>query len=669
MVWRLPWRRAASSTMTVPVALAWWLASGSATLRGTLPSAARCTTASAPSNARRVRRRRGSIPSTKRDVEPVEVGAEPGRQVVDDATDVDAVGRRAAVRHRFDADESCSAGDRDLTGAWVRSNARLPRYGAASVRFRLHADAQVLWVVKGLGPGGAERLLAAAARSHDAARFTIECAYVLPWKDHLVGELEAAGVRTHCLSTGRTDPRWPLRLTKLIRDGDYDVVHVHSPLPGSVARAGGAIAAHGRPARASSRTEHNRWETHRLPTRLLNRLTSRWDDRDLRRHRRGARVDAGRARSGAVTLRHGIDIDARRGGSNRPRCVRDELGICADELRGRHGRRTSARRRTTRTCCGAARAARRPRRRRCGSSPSARARRRPRSGRLHDRARAVDDVVILTGFRDDAVRVMAACDVFTLASQWEGLPVAVMEALRARSADRRDGGRRHGRGVHRRCRRSARSAGRRRRARRAGERVIDDRELLRTVSPDASRSKAADVRHRERPSRRSRRRTSARAPAASGRHRGDADRAGTTPAAARRRRSTSARQRRAIATRSSRCSQRSLGSDGDPRYPGAVRVEARPEPVRSRRRCGWPSTAAGSWRSGRLMRWEFVRGGQVLRAVRAVDTATDPDYQGTWTVPALTMHGARDGARRRCRLRVQHAEHAEPARLSEDGVA
>jgi hypothetical protein len=28
------------------------------------------------------------------------------------------------------------------------------------------------------------------------------------------------------------------------------------------------------------------------------------------------------------------------------------------------------------------------------------------------------------------------------------------------------------------------------------------------------------------------------------------------------------------------------------------------------------------------MRWEFVRGGEVLRAVRAVDTATDPDYQG-----------------------------------------
>ncbi len=40
-----------------------------------------------------------------------------------------------------------------------------------------------------------------------------------------------------------------------------------------------------------------------------------------------------------------------------------------------------------------------------------------------------------------------------------------------------------------------------------------------------------------------------------------------------------------------------------------------------------------------LMRWEFVRGGVVLRAVRAVDTATDPEYQGRGLFRSLTMHG------------------------------
>ena len=40
-----------------------------------------------------------------------------------------------------------------------------------------------------------------------------------------------------------------------------------------------------------------------------------------------------------------------------------------------------------------------------------------------------------------------------------------------------------------------------------------------------------------------------------------------------------------------------------------------------------------------FMRWQFRRGDETLRAVRAVDTATDPDYQGKGLFTALTMHG------------------------------
>ena len=39
-----------------------------------------------------------------------------------------------------------------------------------------------------------------------------------------------------------------------------------------------------------------------------------------------------------------------------------------------------------------------------------------------------------------------------------------------------------------------------------------------------------------------------------------------------------------------------------------------------------------------FMRWEFVRAGRVLRAVRAVDTATHPDHQGRGIFRTLTLH-------------------------------
>ena len=69
---------------------------------------------------------------------------------------------------------------------------------ALDVRNRRHPRApvtvRVLWLIKGLGPGGAERLLVEHARPGIVTAFRYEVAYVLDWKQHLVPELEALGV-------------------------------------------------------------------------------------------------------------------------------------------------------------------------------------------------------------------------------------------------------------------------------------------------------------------------------------------------------------------------------------------------------------------------------------------------------------------------------------------
>ena len=100
MVCRLPWRRAASSTMAVPVALDRWLAIGSATLRGTLPSAARCTMAAAPAHASSRAASSRMLPSMKRTGSPAMLAALPVTRLSSTTTS-STPGVASSRRHRL----------------------------------------------------------------------------------------------------------------------------------------------------------------------------------------------------------------------------------------------------------------------------------------------------------------------------------------------------------------------------------------------------------------------------------------------------------------------------------------------------------------------------------------------------------------------------------------
>src|SRR2546423_10985023 len=90
---------------------------------------------------------------------------------------------------------------------------------------------RVLWLIKGLGPGGAERLLISLAKVADHTRFRYEAAYLLRSRNRLALELESLGVSVVCLDSEGTRGRlWPFRLRQLVLDRKFDIVHVHSPL-------------------------------------------------------------------------------------------------------------------------------------------------------------------------------------------------------------------------------------------------------------------------------------------------------------------------------------------------------------------------------------------------------------------------------------------------------
>lgn len=81
----------------------------------------------------------------------------------------------------------------------------------------------------------------------------------------------------------------------------------------------------------------------------------------------------------------------------------------------------------------------------------------------------------------------------------------------------------------------------------------------------------------------------------------------------------------------------SLGKQADPRYEDFFRWKHEQNPFG--RSPAWVALSGGVVVGFRtFMRWEFVRDGELIRAVRAVDTATAPEFRGRGIFSRLTMH-------------------------------
>jgi glycosyltransferase involved in cell wall biosynthesis len=182
----------------------------------------------------------------------------------------------------------------------------------------------VCHLIKGLGRGGAEGLLPQTLRAGGPG-FAFGVGYLLPWKDALVDEIRVAGVPVRCFgarSNAALLASVPL-VAGWLRDSQADLVHAHLPLAGVVARLAGRLA--GVPV---VYTEHNLQERYHPWTRRANRWTWRWQARavavsgevaaSMERHL-GSRVSVS-------VVRNGIELD-------RPPPARERLA----ELRRRFG--------------------------------------------------------------------------------------------------------------------------------------------------------------------------------------------------------------------------------------------------------------------------------------------------------------------------------------------
>jgi glycosyltransferase involved in cell wall biosynthesis len=282
----------------------------------------------------------------------------------------------------------------------------------------------VLHVIKGLGPGGAERLLVSLAgvRRDDVG---VDVAYLVPTKDHLVPELVALGAGVHLLAGARglADPRWPVRLRALVRETRPDVVHLHSPAVASVARPV-LRARRRRPVVVS--TEHNLWGSFGRVTRVANALTLPLDDVRLAVSEQVRDSTWTRWRPRTEILLHGVPLEALAARRPERTEARAELGLSGDDVLVVHvgNLREKKDHATLLAAAGAALGAE-PRLRfaSIGQGPLE-AQVRARHAQL-----ALGDRFALLGYHPDPARVLAAADIFTLTSRHEGLPIALLEAL------------------------------------------------------------------------------------------------------------------------------------------------------------------------------------------------------------------------------------------------
>ena len=299
---------------------------------------------------------------------------------------------------------------------------------------------KVLVLIKSLGLGGAERLLIDSLPFLNRTKFEYHVAYLLPWKSFLVPELEREGIPVHCLGnaslanhgTARTRSLaemtlLPLALRRLLalqRRERFDVIQADLPWAGIVARMAGRWSAV-----PVIYTEHNLQERYHSLTRWANSVTYAWNHRVLAV---SGEVAASIARWGlrnrtcVVTLPNGVPIEQIRAEASSTTDVRAELNIPANHFVVGTVAVFRSQKRLHDWLRVAAHIA---------ASRSDVTFLLVGGGPLESQVRSSIEALGLShcvrtpGFRPDGRRLMNVMDVYLMTSEFEGLPMALLEAM------------------------------------------------------------------------------------------------------------------------------------------------------------------------------------------------------------------------------------------------
>jgi glycosyltransferase involved in cell wall biosynthesis len=129
---------------------------------------------------------------------------------------------------------------------------------------------KILHIIKSLGRGGAEMLLPETLKIHDTSKFEFHTIYFLPWKNQMVEALESAGGKVTCFSASNNIKllQQYSGVIEYCKTNEIDLIHCHLPWAGFL----------GRLVFAKTKipvvyTEHNMQERYHIATKMINKLT------------------------------------------------------------------------------------------------------------------------------------------------------------------------------------------------------------------------------------------------------------------------------------------------------------------------------------------------------------------------------------------------------------
>lgn len=276
----------------------------------------------------------------------------------------------------------------------------------------------VLLVVKGLDLGGIERIVVDLAVTLHTRGVPVEVAVVNDRRSQLLPVLRQHGITVHRLGgTDRVGIRAALRLARLVRQSRFSVVHTHGPLPAVVARL---VPGH----RPLITTSHTPLTALRPLTRWLWSTTARFDAAALAVSSVVAQSLPATIADRVEVMPHGIDTRATEAAlaqaraaapSDSPETVQVLVVASHREAKNYPNLLRGIRRALD-----------------LGAPVRVVA---IGAGPLLDEHRAIADSLVLTDIVSfqrptlDVLRVMAASDILVVASDYEGQPLVVLEAL------------------------------------------------------------------------------------------------------------------------------------------------------------------------------------------------------------------------------------------------